>query len=40
MDPLWIIPFVGFFVALFAGIVVLLDNLSRKNRKIPHLKKA
>jgi hypothetical protein len=40
MDPLWTIPLVGLVVAVFAGIVALLDYLGSNSRQIPAHRRA
>jgi|GEM_PF-2832121 len=40
MDPLWIIPLAGLVVALFAGLVALLDYLGSRAKLSPQHKKA
>lgn len=40
MDPLWTIPLVGLFVAIFAGIIAFLDYLGSRAKPMPHHKRA
>jgi hypothetical protein len=41
MDPLWTIPLAGLLIAVFAGIIALLDYLGTKSKQQAlHHKKA